>query len=180
MPMPVRPLVAVLIASLVFVAAPLGAAPAARLPSWQDFYRIVHPALVRQEVIDPRRALVHLACLCEARSPGGFLFRVVEVRELVRGGASPRGVNQLLVLDRQLKVTDRIEIATAHGLYCDGASIILDRPAESPRLGQEGNLLRIDDGGRISSLGEIEAAGMEGIRPVLSSRPSLTRPRSAP
>ena len=65
MPMPVRPLVAVLIASLVFVAAPLGAAPAARLPSWQDFYRIVHPALVRQEVIDPRRALVHLACLCE-------------------------------------------------------------------------------------------------------------------
>ena len=99
---------------------------------------------------------------------------------MVRGGPSPRGVNQLLVLDRQLKVTDRIEIATAHGLYCDGASIILDRPAESPRLGQEGNLLRIDDGGRISSLGEIEAAGMEGIRPVLSSRPSLTRPRSAP
>lgn len=178
--MPVRPLVALLTASMVFAASSLGAAPPTSLPSWQDFYRIIHPALVRQEVIDPRRVLVHLGLLCEVRSPGGSPFRVVEVRELVRGGPSPRGVNQLLVLDRQLKVADRIELATAHGLYCDGASIILDRPAESPRLGQEGNLLRIGDGGRISSLGEIDAAEMEGIRPVLSSRPSPTRPRSAP
>lgn len=180
MPMPVRPLVAVLIASLVFVAAPLGAAPAASLPSWHDFYRIVHPALVRQKVIDPLRALAHLGLLCEARSPRGVVFRVVETRELVRGGPSPRGVNQLVVLDQRLMVTDRIEIATAHGLYCDGASIILDLQVESPRLGREGNVLRLDDGGRISTLGEIEPADMEGIRPVLSSPPSPTRPRSAP
>ena len=82
--------------------------------------------------------------------------------------------------DGWLNLTDRIEIATAHGLYCDGASIILDLQVESPRLGREGNVLRLDDGGRISTLGAIEAAGMAGIRPVLSSRPSLTHNRSAP
>ena len=180
MPMPVRPFLAVLIASVVLIAPPVGAAPTGRLPSWEDFYRIVHPALVRQKVIDPLRALVHLSLLCEARSPRGVVFRVVETRELVRGGPSPRGVNQLVVLDHRLRVTDRIEIATAHGLYCDGASIMLDLPVESSRLGREGNVLGLDDGGRISTVGEIEAAGMAGIRPVLSSRPSPTQIRSAP
>ncbi len=180
MPMSVRPLFAALIASMVLVAPPVGAAPTVPFPSWEDFYRIVHPALVRQKAIDPSRALVHLGLLCEGRGRGGAVFRVVETRELVRGGPSPRGVNQLVVLDRRLRVTDRIEIATAHGLYCDGASIILDLPVESSRLGREGNVLGLDDGGRISTLGEIEAAGMAGIRPVLSSRPSPTQIRSAP
>ena len=180
MPMSVRPLFAALIASMVLVAPPVGAAPTVPFPSWEDFYRIVHPALVRQKAIDPSRALVHLGLLCEGRSRGGAVFRVVETRELVRGGPSPRGVNQLVILDRRLQVTDRIEIATAHGLYCDGASIILDLQVESPRLGREGNVLRLDDGGRISTLGAIEAAGMAGIRPVLSSRPSPTQIRSAP
>ena len=180
MSMLTRPLVAALIASAVCAASPVGAAPTVRLPSWENFYRIVHPALVRQRAIDPLRALVHLGLLCEARSPRGVAFHVVETRELVRGGPSPRGVNQLVVLDRRLTVTDRIEIATAHGLYCDGASIILDLPVESLRLGREGNLLGIDDGGQISSVGEIEAAEMEGIRPVLSSPPSPTQTRSDP
>ena len=180
MPMPVRLLVVALIASVVLVAPPVGAAPTGRLSSWEDFYRIVHPALVRQKVIDPLRALVHLGLLCEARSPRGVVFHVVETRELVRGGPSPRGVNQLIVLDRRLTVTDRIEIATAHGLYCDGASIILDLQVESPRLGREGNVLGLDDGGRISTLGDIEAAEMAGIRPVLSSPPSPPHNRSAP
>ena len=180
MPMSVRPLFAALIAAMVFVAPPVGAAPTGPFPSWEDFYRIVHPALVRQKAIDPLRALVHLGLLCEGRGRGGAVFRVVETRELVRGGPSPRGVNQLVIRDRRLQVTDRIEIATAHGLYCDGASIMLDLPVEAPRLGREGNVLGLDDGGRISTLGEIEAAGMAGIRPVLSSRPSPTQIRSAP
>ncbi len=178
--MPVRSLVAAWIASAVLATFPAGAASTARLPSWEAFYRIVHPALVRQKAIDPARALVHLGLLCEVRSARGVLFHAVEVRELVRGGPSPRGLNQLLILDRRLRVTDRIEIAAAHGLYCDGAAIVFDLPVESSRLGREGTLLGVDDSGRISTLGEIDAAQMAGIRPVLSSPPSPPLSRSDP
>ena len=130
---------------------------------WRTAQARIGQALLRQGIIDSGLALVHLNPVCDVTPGGGNVFHVVETRELVRGGPSPRGFNQVVMLDRALRVTARAELTSARPLYCDGDAVVLDRPVDVSGFGQEGNLLRIDRRGRIAEVGRLEAADMRGF-----------------
>jgi hypothetical protein len=138
-------------------------AAAARALDWPGFFTRVSQSLVRQSIIDPARVLVHLSHVCDVRVAAGPSRHVVEVRELVPGGPSPRGVNQLVLLDGRLRVLDHIELTTAHAMYCDAGQVVLDLPVESVGLSQSGNVLSVDGSGKINKLSSIEAAQMRGM-----------------
>lgn len=138
-------------------------AMAAGLAPWQVFLQQVRPALLRQQLIDPARALVHLSHSCDLRAVNGALFHVLEVRELVRGGLSPRGVNQLVVLDVKLRVTAHLELMTARPLYCEGMNVVLYGDVEA--LEQEGNRLTLNRRGELVGIGAMEAKDMQGLKP---------------
>ena len=131
---------------------------------WSKFAQEVRSSLQRQGAIDPRRRLVHLSLVCDVVLTDAPLFHAVETRELVVGGPSPRGFNQLLILDRRWRIMDRLEIAASRPLYCDGAYIVLNQAVDSPIGGVEGNRLQINRDGHISAMDRLEPSEMRGIQ----------------
>ena len=107
-----------------------GATEAGLAPAWRTLQERIGRALLKQKVIDVDRALVHLGPICDVALPSGAVFHVIEARELVHGGPSPRGVNQMVLADRALRVTARAELGRARPLYCKGDAVVLDMPIE--------------------------------------------------
>ena len=97
--------------------------------------------------LDPARALVHLSHVCDVQLDGRRL-PVLDVRELVRGASTPRGVNRIVLLSPALRPLQRIEYGSQRPLLCIGPRLYLFGSL-SPGLGQpEGNVLLFSAGGR--------------------------------
>jgi hypothetical protein len=151
-----------------------GGQPNDFLRSWQEVHARVEQALLRQDALDPDLLLIHLGLVCNistataTATATGDGFYVVEIRQLVRGGPSPRGFNQTILLNRNLDIIERIEIASARPLYCDGDEIIFDRAVEVTKLNVDGNLIQIDKAGRIKHvrylvLGKLRGLNLKGV-----------------
>lgn len=146
----------------------LFASQAAWAGDWDAGARIqgkIYAALLAQGLADATRTLVHLSHACEA-GDGGRAYHVVEMRELVKGGSSPRGVNQLVVLDRRLRVTARLELGSARPYYCTGNTVVLNQPVDIPEAGTMANVLRLNSAGRLAGFETKEASELAGFRPA--------------
>lgn len=142
---------------------------AAYANDWDALARIqgkVYAALRAQGVADTARTLVHVSHTCEVNG-GGRLYHVVEIRELVKGGPSPRGVNQLVILDRRLRVVARLELGSARPYYCTGDAVVLNQPIDIPESGATANVLHLNGAGRLTGFDTKEASELTGFRPGL-------------
>jgi hypothetical protein len=134
--------------------------------NWPNDSLVIARHLSKQNVINPERALVHLSLTCHLQHKNGNMIYIFEARELVKGGESPRGINQLLVLDSKLQILDKVELLTAHILYCEKDNIILDSDIEIERtsLRKSGNVLKVNKKGIVSDLQEAKLNSFKGIQ----------------
>lgn len=143
--------------------------------NWNRRTVALYDALVAKGLADRRRALVHLVQVCEIVT-GTRRLMVVEIRELVRGGPSPRGVNHVVFMTQNLAVRGSLEIDGARPYYCVGQQLVLDQELYLDGLGQAGNVLVIGPNGKIVGVRTLEAADMTGFdfgkgRRALKARP---------
>jgi hypothetical protein len=81
---------------------------------------------------------------------------VVDLRELVKGSATPRGVNRIVVLSPALKPVRSIEYTRERPLFCLGNQLFLWADLTIENAGQEGNVLTFTHQGRDVSVRHVE------------------------
>jgi hypothetical protein len=93
------------------------------------------------------RALAHASHTCDLIIDGQR-YPVVDVRELVRGVATPRGVNRIVVLSPSLHAVRRIEYVQERPLLCQANRLYLFGAVSIDGRGPEGNVLVFADRGQ--------------------------------
>jgi len=104
-------------------------------------------ALMKAEVTDSERQLVHLSHTCTLMLEGQR-FPVIDVREIVPGVPSPRGVNAIVILDERLHVKRAINYVDQRPLYCAGNQLMLYGMLAVDNVGAQGNILTFHDEGQ--------------------------------
>ena len=113
--------------------------------------RAVLEALMKAEITDADRQLIHLSHTCTLII-GGQRFPVIDVREIVPGVPSPRGVNSIVILDGGLRVQRSIGYVDQRPLYCVDNQLVLYGLLAVDNVGDQGNVLTIlDEGKRIDA-----------------------------
>jgi hypothetical protein len=96
--------------------------------------------------LDPGRGLSHVSHSCDLVIDGKR-YPVVDVRELVRGASTPRGVNRVVVLSPSLQPVYRIPYGRERPLACLRNRLYLDGAVAPDGIGAEGNVLAFSEGG---------------------------------
>jgi hypothetical protein len=112
-----------------------------------DRERIV-AALRQAGELDPHRGLAHVSHTCDLEVDG-LRYPVVDVRELVHGASTPRGVNRVVVLSPDLAPLQSIAYTQQRPLFCNGSRLYLWDSLMIDELPPEGNVLDFSDGGRV-------------------------------
>lgn len=107
----------------------VGAAPPQPL---DDHARLV-AALRDAGEINPVRGLAHVSHACDLLIDGDR-YPVADVRELVRGATTPRGVNRIIVLTPGLVGVQRLPYASQRPLLCRGNRLYLFRRCQARRV----------------------------------------------
>jgi len=141
--------------------------------AWSRLQGDVYAALLAQGVADRDRVLVHLAHTCTLVKAGGA-FHIVEIRELVHGGRSPRGVNSLVILDDGLRVVASVELGPVRPYYCESDQVVLDSEVAAGGPNRVGNVLIVDEAGQVVEVRRQDAADMAGFQ---LQRPAPARSR---
>ena len=109
--------------------------------------RQVIEALRQSKVIHPERVLVHISHTCEAMA-GRVRLQVFDVREILPGASSPRGVNHIVVFGPEWRLVHDIGYVNQRPLFCRGNQLVLfGRLAIRNEL-PDGNTLEFQDGGQ--------------------------------
>jgi hypothetical protein len=87
---------------------------------------------------------------------------VVDVMELVRGAATPRGFNRIVVLDTAGTVRQTIAYTTQRPLYCRGDRLFVLGPLAVGGVEPEGNALTFADDGRRVVVGDVDVNALPG------------------
>lgn len=111
-------------------------------------------ALLKARVFHKDRQLVHMSHVCDLRLKGSN-FPVVDVRELVPGASTARGVNRIVVLNDKLAPVKTIAYTTERPLFCDGTKLFVFGDL-SLGAGAEGNVLEFVGDGRTVRVQHIE------------------------
>jgi hypothetical protein len=111
--------------------------------------------LAEQHVFDADRTVSHVSHVCSLRVAGQW-FPVIDLQELVKGAASPRGANAILILDPALRLSLRLSYTTERPLFCVDNRLYVwgDLPIDG--VAGEGNELTFSDGRNVS-LRHVEA-----------------------
>jgi hypothetical protein len=104
-------------------------------------------ALVSAGVLDPDRQLVHMSHTCSLLIDSER-FSVIDVRELVKGSTTPRGVNQIVVLDPALRLVRTIEYTSERPLFCQENRLYVWGDLTIDNVLPEGNVLTFTNRGR--------------------------------
>ena len=102
-------------------------------------------SLLQNEVLKDGRLLVHLSHTCNLVVEGKSL-PVVDVRELVKGASTPRGISRIVVLDGALTPLHAIEYGSARPLFCRGNRLFLYNDISIDVVSPEGNVLVFGEG----------------------------------
>jgi len=113
-------------------------------------------ALKKANALNPDRLVSHLSHVCSLEIQGKR-YPIVDLRELVRGETTPRGVNAILVMDAQLAVVQRIEYTSQRPLFCVANRLYVSGDLWSIELSTEGNELTFDNAAQLSALQQVEA-----------------------
>ena len=130
-----------LLASWVMV---VGAAPPPQ--PLDDQARLV-TALHDAGELNPARGLAHVSHACDLLIDGER-YPVADVRELVRGATTPRGVNRIVVLSPGLAPVQRVPYTSQRPLLCRGNRLYLFGAVRLDELPPEGNVLVFSDKAR--------------------------------
>lgn len=130
----------------------LAVAASAQVSSRDQLYS----ALLDAKVLNPDRKLIHLSYTCDLRIDGGE-YPVVDLQEVTPSQTSPRGVNQIIVLDANLKPVKEIEYTTHRPLFCIENRLYVYGDLTIDGLLPEGNVLTFSKQGRIVKLSHVEA-----------------------
>lgn len=118
----------------------VGAAPP---PPLDDQARLVTALRIAGE-LNPARGLAHVSHACDLLIEGER-YPVADVRELVRGATTPRGVNRIVVLSPDLVPVQRVPYASQRPLLCRGNRLYLFGAVRLDELPPEGNVLVFSD-----------------------------------
>lgn len=116
----------------------------------------IYRALESQKIFDADRQLAHFSHVCSLRI-GGANYPVVDIRELVPGAATPRGVNRIIVVNPRLAPVRQISYTTQRPLFCAGNRLFVYGDLEVDNSMPEGNVLTFTDGGKKVQLSRVEA-----------------------
>lgn len=111
----------------------------------QDRSRLVK-LLYEAEILNKDRSLVHLSHTCNLVI-NNHEYPVINTRELVKGAMTPRGVNQIVVLNYGYQLVKTIEYSTALPLFCEGNKIYLHGDLIVDGFSETGNVLVFEDDG---------------------------------
>jgi hypothetical protein len=134
------------------LSSPAAAQPIDPAPNRRELYQ----ALLAAGVFHPDRLLVHLSHSCNLRVDGQY-FPIIDMQELVKGAATPRGVNHILVLDAKLKVAQTIEYTSERPLFCQDNRLFVFGDLSIGGLLPEGNVLTFTNRAKTISLSHLEA-----------------------
>lgn len=109
-----------------------------------------------EQIFDPDRLVSHASHACSLRIDQQW-FPVLDVQELVKGAATPRGVNSIVVLAPNLKVAMRLPYTTERPLFCLGNRLYVWGDLRVDGATSEGNELTFTDHGRHVTLAHVEA-----------------------
>lgn len=130
-------------------------------PSRESIYN----ALLKGRMFDPDRRIVHLSHTCNLRIDSRY-FPVVDLQELVKGAATPRGVNWIIIFDSALKPVQKIEYTTERPLFCLDNRLYVFGDLAIHATQPEGNVLTFTHMGKNVSVAHLEANDL----PIVPSR----------
>lgn len=107
-------------------------------------------------LLNPDRLLAHLSHVCDL-TIAGKRYSVVDLRELVKGANTPRGVNQILILDAHLNSVQKIEYGNSRPLFCKGNQLFLYGDLTLNDFANPGNRLTFAADGEIENVDWVEA-----------------------
>jgi hypothetical protein len=97
-------------------------------------------ALTTAGVIRAEDITVHLSHTCNLRI-GKDSYPVADVRQLIPGASSPRGLNRVVILDRLLHVQQSFVYEDERPLFCSQNKLYLFAPLSVNHVGDGGNVL---------------------------------------
>ncbi len=124
-----------------------GLAVSAAGPAPLDDQARLVAALRGASELNPARGLAHVSHVCDLLVEGER-YPVADVRELVRGATTPRGVNRIVVLSPGLLPVRRLPYAGQRPLLCRGNRLYLFGAVRLDELPPEGNVLVFSDKAR--------------------------------
>ncbi len=113
-------------------------------------------ALEADRILDPERQLVHFSHTCTLQIDSSE-YPVVDLRELIKGGPSPRGVNRIIILDSGLRLVQEISYTSQRPLFCVANNLYVYGDLELGNNLPEGNLLIFTNKGKEVTLSHVEA-----------------------
>ncbi len=113
-------------------------------------------ALKNARALHPDRLVAHLSHVCSLQLEGKP-YPVIDLRELVRGETTPRGVNAILVLAPDLSLVQRLDYTSERPLFCVANRLYVWGDLRIFELSAEGNELTFDNEGHVASVQQIEA-----------------------
>jgi hypothetical protein len=103
--------------------------------------------LIREsEIADSERSLVHIRHTCTL-TIDEQAYAVVDMRELVKGATTARGINQIILLNSEHQLINRIEYGNARPLFCEDNKLYLHGDVIPDGQAEEGNVLVFADSG---------------------------------
>lgn len=124
-------------------------------PAAEPSRTAIHAALWRHGVLHPDRRVVHLSHACDLRI-GTARYHVIDLRELVRGAMTPRGVNRIVVLTADLRLANELDYTDQRPLFCVANRLYVWGDLALPD-GGAGNVLSFRSRARRVSAGELPA-----------------------
>lgn len=125
----------------------VGAAPPLPL---DDQARLV-AALHNAGELNRARGLAHVSHACDLLIDGER-YPVADVRELVRGATTPRGVNRIVVLSPALIPVRHVAYVNQRPLLCQGNRLYLFAAIRLDELPPAGNVLVFSDKARVAQV----------------------------
>lgn len=119
------------------------------VPDLDDRGFLVH-RLSDHGVLNDQRLLTHLSHTCNLKVDGNR-YPVVDVRELVPKGDSPRGLNRIVILNSSLVSLNMIEYVGSRPLFCDGNRLFLYDQIQVDGFEEPANVLTFDSWGAVKS-----------------------------
>jgi hypothetical protein len=125
----------------------------------QASHELLLESLARDRIDDPARRVTHASHVCTLRIDADS-FPVVDLREIVPGAVSPRGVNAIIVLDIHLRLVRRIEYTTERPLFCVANPLYVWGDLRIDGVASEGSELTFADRARTVTPRHVEANDM--------------------
>lgn len=123
----------------------------------QDWSRAqIYSALQTTKVLDANRELVHFSHTCTLRIEGRE-YPVVDLRELVKGVSTPRGVNRIVIFDSSLHPVQEIDYTTQRPLFCLDNRLYVYGDLEIGNVQPEGDVLTFTNKARDIKLTHVDA-----------------------